>query len=167
MGQDVFGAGILRIDLDALQDLQVAAAVLAGNDEGTAAGLAFVLDHAAHADRAVQFAAEQGDAPSSYNLAHCLRNGIGTERDEEQARLWYERAIDAGSDRAAFYLAEMNEKGQGGEMDLKKAVQFYEKAYTLGSKEAARRLGELYQKGRGVIRSKKTAREWQEKAGEP
>ena len=49
------------IDLDALKDLERGTPVFPGNDEGTAAGLAFVPDHPADADRTVQFSSEHGD----------------------------------------------------------------------------------------------------------
>ena len=52
------GTGIGLIDLDAFQDLEAGAAVLSGNDVGTAAGLTLVLYHAANADGTVEFGAE-------------------------------------------------------------------------------------------------------------
>ena len=52
------GTGIGLIDLDAFQDLEAGAAVLAGNDVGAAAGFTLVLYHAAYADGTVEFCAE-------------------------------------------------------------------------------------------------------------
>ena len=56
------GTGIGLIDLDAFQDLEAGAAVLAGNDVGAAAGFTLVLYHAAYADGTVEFFTEHLDS---------------------------------------------------------------------------------------------------------
>ena len=62
MGHGLRRAGVLLVDLDTFEDLERGGAVLAGDDVRAAAGLALVADHAAHADRAVEFRAEHRDA---------------------------------------------------------------------------------------------------------
>ena len=61
---------VLLVDLDTFQDLEGGGAILPGNDVRTAAGLAFVADHAANADRTVQLRAEQFH---TLGLAACQR----------------------------------------------------------------------------------------------
>ena len=58
LGHGLHGAGILLVDLDALQNLQAGAAVLSGNHIRAATGLSLVLHHAAYADGPVQLGAE-------------------------------------------------------------------------------------------------------------
>ena len=59
MGHGLRRASVLLVDLDAFEDLERGGAILSGDDVRAAAGLALVADHAAHADRTVEFRAEQ------------------------------------------------------------------------------------------------------------
>ena len=54
VGHGLHGTGIVRVDLDAFQDLQRCAAVLAGDDVRTAAGFALIADHTANAHGTIQ-----------------------------------------------------------------------------------------------------------------
>ena len=54
VGHGLHSTRIVRIDLDAFQNLEAGAAILAGDDVRAAAGLALVADHAADAHGTIQ-----------------------------------------------------------------------------------------------------------------
>ena len=68
VGHGLHGSGIGLVDLDAFQNLERCAAILAGDDVGAAAGLAFIAHHATDADGTVELGAQ-------HFYAFCLRVG--------------------------------------------------------------------------------------------
>jgi TPR repeat protein len=49
--------------------------------------------------------AEAGDASSMRYLGTCFANGLGVPRDVEEAKRWFRRAAEAGSQAAREELA--------------------------------------------------------------
>lgn len=86
-------------------------------EEGSAdaqAWLGYLLDFAeddAEAVRWYKAAAEQGHAEGLAGLADMYAKGEGVEKDPGEARLLYEKAAEAGQDRAARVLAQAYEQG--------------------------------------------------------
>ena len=62
MLERIHGPLVVLVDLDAFEYLEVRGAVLALNDERSAAGLALVLDHAADTYRPVELRAQHLDS---------------------------------------------------------------------------------------------------------
>lgn len=78
------------------------------------AWLGYLLDFAEDDVEAVRWyraAAEQGHADGLAGLADMYAKGEGVEKDLGEARSLYEKAADAGHDRAARVLAQAYKKG--------------------------------------------------------
>jgi TPR repeat protein len=86
-------------------------------DAGSAdaqAWLGYLMDLAEENTEAVRWyraAAEQGHKDGLAGLADMYAKGEGVEKDLAEARSLYEKAADAGQDRAARVLANAYEKG--------------------------------------------------------
>ncbi len=86
-------------------------------EEGSAdaqAWLGYLLDLAEENTEAVRWyraAAEQGHSDGLAGLADMYAKGEGVDRDLAEARSLYEKAADAGHDRAARVLAHAYENG--------------------------------------------------------
>ena len=52
-------------------------------------------------------AALQGIAPSQYNLGRMYQWGKGVEKDLQQARFWFQKAIDNGHEKAKEALTKI------------------------------------------------------------
>ena len=97
---------------------------------------------------------KQPNAYAQYQLGKMHRDGIGTEVDLEESRLWYARAYagflameeSAADDRLYYRLGSMNMTGTGTEVDLEQARYYFEKAAELGNADALYGLGKLYLK---------------------
>jgi hypothetical protein len=50
---------------------------------------------------------DQGSIRSMVLLGGIFRDGLMVDKDIDQAKIWYERAMDAGSSRASFYLGDL------------------------------------------------------------
>ena len=100
-------AGVLLVDLDALQDLERGGAVLAGDDVGAAAGLAFVADHAADADRAVELRAEH---------VHALR--LAVRKRELDAEFLVQEVLDFIAELHGGGLVQLPEIAEDAVADL-------------------------------------------------
>ncbi|KVF71015.1 hypothetical protein WS75_22835 [Burkholderia sp. FL-7-2-10-S1-D7] len=52
----------------------------------------------------LRLGAEQGDSACMQQLGRCYHEGLGVEKDDNQARLWLQKAIDEGNIGARYYL---------------------------------------------------------------
>lgn len=52
-------------------------------------------------------AALQGNAPAQYNLGRMYQWGKGVEKDLQQARFWFQKAIDNGHEKAKEALTKI------------------------------------------------------------
>lgn len=97
---------------------------------------------------------KQPNAYAQYQLGKMCRDGIGTEVNMEESRLWFARAyagflaIEAtmADDKLYYRLGSMNMTGTGTEVDLEQARYYFEKAAELGNADALYGLGKLYLK---------------------
>ena len=97
---------------------------------------------------------KQPNAYAQYQLGKMHRDGIGTEANWEESRLWYAKAYagfvameEASADDKLYYrLGSMNMTGTGTEVDLEQARYYFEKAAELGNADALYGLGKLYLK---------------------
>ena len=97
---------------------------------------------------------KQPNAYAQYQLGKMHRDGIGTEVNAEESRLWYAKAYAGfltmeetmADDRLYYRLGSMNMSGTGTAVDLEKARYYFEKAAELGNADALYGLGKLYLK---------------------
>ena len=97
---------------------------------------------------------KQPNAYAQYQLGKMCRDGIGTEVNLEESKLWYAKAYAGflameetmADDKLHYRLGSMNMTGTGTEVDLEQARYYFEKAAELGNADALYGLGKLYLK---------------------
>jgi uncharacterized protein len=94
--------------------------------------------------------AKQGHAAAQYRLGLLYSNGQGVQKDDAQARQWFEKAASQGHVDAQVNLGSLYDYGRGGAQDFKMAVRWYRRSAEQGNDLAQRRLGLLYERGDGV-----------------
>jgi TPR repeat protein len=128
-------------------------------------------------DSAVEWfkkAAEQGYVPAYESLGDCYKFGIcGVNKEAEQAKLWYGKAMDAykveaekGNAVAQYRLGHHYYLGNGVEKDYGKAVVWWSKSAEQGYAAAQGDLGLCYEKGCGVKKDLEKAEYWYRLAAE-
>jgi TPR repeat protein len=105
-------------------------------------------------------------APGDYEFGKCYDEGIGTVRDLELARKYYELATKGEFGFAAFRLAQMYHSGQFGALESGRAFYYAIRSYELGEMLAPLEIGRWYEDGDGVSKSVKEATFWFERAAE-
>lgn len=85
-----------------------------------------------------------GVPEAQYEVGLMYANGIGVERDFEQALVWIRQAADKGLAVAQYLLATRYAGGVGIDRDDYQAVLWYLKAAEQGHAKALFRLGKLY-----------------------
>jgi TPR repeat protein/ankyrin repeat protein len=103
-------------------------------------------------------------AEEYYNTALLYQNGIGTPKDYEKAREWFDKAAAQGNAAAQCSLGYLYYNGQGVRQDYEKARGWFEKAAAQGNADAQYRLGSIYHDGLGIAKDDEKAWEWFEKA---
>ncbi|MGH6931510.1 MAG: trypsin-like peptidase domain-containing protein [Dongiaceae bacterium] len=88
--------------------------------------------------------AAAGSAVAQYNLANALLLGAGAPRNESEAAIWYQAAVDRGHAPAAYYLAALYETGRGVDQDWSRARQLFEQSAEAGDVKAAECLARYY-----------------------
>ena len=106
------------------------------------------------------------DAIASCNLGYIYRDGLGTDKNLEEALKYFKRAIKSGHtlayENAAVIMLTSPEKGY----DKEEAVGYLKKAADTGFDAAQYRLGLLYEKGIGVEKDLGEAKNWYKKASD-
>ena len=98
--------------------------------------------------------ASMGFVPAYRELAACLEEGRGTEKDRRTAYYWYEAAIEGGDLDALYDLGRCYAYGIGTAFDFRRATEFLIKAKRHGSRAAEGELRRLYEaKKRAMSRS--------------
>jgi TPR repeat protein len=98
---------------------------------------------------------------SYFNLAICLEDGIGVQRNLVLAERWYIRAAESGDPKAFHCLGDLHRSGLiGGRANLAKAFDFYLKGATYGCAVAQFRVGSFFLSGSGVEFDAKAAFKW-------
>ena len=108
----------------------------------------FGQDHA-EAVRWWRRAADQGHGLAQLRLGHMYANGLGVNRDDHQAGVWWRRAVEQwrraagqGDSDAQFYLGHMYHRGYGVPQDESRALAWWRRAADQEQPGAMRALGE-------------------------
>lgn len=99
-------------------------------------------------------AAEEGHSDSQFNVALMYEQGLGVDKDEKEAVLWYGKSASQGNAAAQFNLGVLYENGRGTAIDYERANEWYRKASVQGDPLAIGNLGMLYVRGQGVKENK-------------
>ncbi|MGL1204182.1 tetratricopeptide repeat protein, partial [Vibrio parahaemolyticus] len=79
--------------------------------------------------------AQRGNLVAAFNLGVCLLQGIGVERNEQQAAVWLRRAAE-GVPEAQFMIGRLFADGRGVPADLKAARGWFARAAEGGITDA-------------------------------
>ncbi|RGB24949.1 kinase-like domain-containing protein, partial [Rhizophagus diaphanus] len=101
-----------------------------------------------------------------YNLAGCYRNGEGTEKNQEKAFYWCQKAAENSYNLAQRTIANYYYNGEGTEKNLEKAFYWYQKAAENGDEAAMNNLADCYYNGKGTEKNLEKAFYWLQKAVE-
>ena len=104
--------------------------------------------------------AEQGHAPSQFNLGVMYSQGQGVSQDYKEAVRWYLAAAEQGYESAQYGLGDMYYDGQGVSQDYKEALRWYLAAAEQGYSSAQVALGVMYERGQGVPQDYIQAHMW-------
>lgn len=96
--------------------------------------------------------AERGYAPAQYELGHIYGESKYhlVKADKAEARLWYQKAAEAGESKAMYNLGLLYYVGEGVAADRSTAAMWFRKAAERGVGDAQFNLGAMYQSGDGV-----------------
>ncbi|MBT53547.1 MAG: hypothetical protein CMF72_09145 [Mameliella sp.] len=129
--------------------------------------LAEALSAAERSDEAFtayRTAALAGDAIGQAGLGISYLWGLGTDRDPQVAREWFEKSAAQGHPIAKTALGVIYQHGQGVTADPDRALKLYQEGADAGYHGAQDQLGDIYRAGEIVPQSDKTAAEWFEKS---
>jgi len=118
----------------------------------------------AEAFRWAKNAAATGFAPGHFDLGSCYEQGLGVQRDLDQARYHYELAVEGGFGFAGYQLAMLYHSGGLGGRNTMKAIEWAKRAYELREPMAANVIANWYEAGEGMPRSDQDAVLWYERA---
>ncbi len=108
--------------------------------------------------------AEQGDAPTQFNLGVLYAQGLGVKKDQILAVKWYQRAAAKGYTPAQFNLGEAYFTGTGVTADVRKAIHWWRTAAKHQHVKSQYNLGYLYLFGNGVTKDREQAIFWFQQA---
>ena len=115
----------------------------------------------------VEEAANAGFSPAQVSMGQLFLDGLpaaGITQDTDQARVWFERASEAGDDDASLTLGLMYEKGTGVAANQERATELFQKAADRGNTDAMVRLGAKLLGGQGIKADAAKGKGWFEKA---
>ncbi len=101
----------------------------------------------------VEESANAGYSPAQVSMGQMFLDGVqpaGIARDLDQARVWFERAADAGDDDASLTLGLMYENGTGVTADQARATSLLQTAADKGNQRAMLRLAAKLVAGQGI-----------------
>ncbi|MGI9352015.1 MAG: peptidoglycan-binding protein [Rhizobiaceae bacterium] len=84
------------------------------------------------ASDALKAAVEENDPIAIFEIGRRYTNGIGTDKDFQEAAKWYEHAANLGFVPAQYLIGNFNEKGVGVPVDRTMAEAWYEQAAESG-----------------------------------
>lgn len=103
--------------------------------------------------------------PRDSMLYDMLGRAYDMDRNYEQARRWYQKAVDLGNSHAYSNMAWLAIYGNGEPQDMQKGMRMMERAATAGNAYAQASLGWIYREGYGGIsKNHKVAFDWYMKA---
>jgi TPR repeat protein len=98
-------------------------------------------------------AAGEGLPEAQSKMGFCFEEGIGVQRDTEQAVKWYRKAADNGFARAMINLGHCYANGRGVPQNLELAYRFYRQAADLKLDVGLYNTGVCHALGEGVKQS--------------
>lgn len=100
-------------------------------------------------------------------LDDMLGRAYDMDRNYEQARRWYQKAVDLGNSYAYSNMAWLAIYGNGEPQDMQKGMRMMERAASAGNSYAQASLGWIYREGYGgIAKNHKVAFDWYIKAAE-
>lgn len=99
---------------------------------------------------AIKSAAVNNDAVAQRNLGYLYRDGIGVDKNNEEAFRWFYKAAEQGDAIAQNNVGVFYENGIGIEIDVNKALIWYEKSAEQGNDYGQVNLGKFYLYGIAV-----------------
>ena len=111
-------------------------------------------------------ASEKGDPQAQYFLASMYENGMGVNKNLQEATRWYKESAKGGLAESQYKVGLMYGRGEGVAQDKSEATFWYRKAADQGHKEAQFTMGYRYEFGKGVQQNYKEAIAWYLKASE-
>lgn len=111
-------------------------------------------------------AAEQGDPMAQNQMGIFLEQGLGVQKNKEEAVKWYALAANHGFAIAQYNLGNCFYKGIGTEQDYTQATKWYLRAAEQGHAGAQHNLGYCYSHGQGVPLDYEQAYQWYLKSAE-
>jgi len=111
--------------------------------------------------------AEQGDAPSEFNLGLLYYDGHGVPQDYSEAARWFERSAEQGYTKAQHNLGAMYGAGKGVKRDYVQAYKWLSICAAAGDQgcESQRNLVEKKLSGSKLQTAQRMAREWKPATG--
>ncbi|WP_058617466.1 exonuclease domain-containing protein [Methylobacterium indicum] len=104
--------------------------------------------------------AEAGFPAAAWEVAECLRTGVGVARDPARALAWYRRAADHDFVAAKLHLGRAYRDGSGVEVDLGQALSWLALAADGGDADARYGLGLIHLEGLGTPADPEAALRW-------
>jgi len=108
--------------------------------------------------------AEKDNHEAQYNLGILYMKGLGVEKNEKTAFIWYKRAAANGNTDAMYNLAMMYNQGRVIYRSPKDAFKWWKKSAELGNASAQFNLGVVYVYGRSVKQNTEEALKWWKKS---
>lgn len=108
--------------------------------------------------------AEKDNHEAQYNLGILYMKGLGVEKNEKTAFIWYKRASANGNTDAMYNLGMMYNQGRVIYRSPKDAVKWWRKAAELGNVAAQFNLGVVYAYGRSIKQDSNEALKWWKRA---
>ena len=113
-----------------------------------------------------QRAAQQGDTTAQNNIGVMYANGIGVDKDHEEAINWFSQAAQQGDTTAQNSIGVMYANGIGVDKDYGQAFHWFNQAAEHGHAEAQYNLGVMYANGDHVGQNDVEAVNWFRQAAE-
>jgi hypothetical protein len=111
-------------------------------------------------------AAEQDNAPAQLAAGVLYADGLGTQRNHQEANRWFRRAAGQGNRSAQFNLGIAYDHGYGVPVDPVQAFGWFRMAAEQGLADAQYNIGIMYAGGDGVEQDPVRAYRWINKAAE-
>lgn len=108
--------------------------------------------------------AEKDNADAQYNLGILYMKGLGVEKNEKTAFVWYKRSSANGNTDAMYNLGTMYNQGRVIYRSPKDAYKWWLKSAELGNAAAQFNLAVIYAYGRSVRKNPEEAIKWWKKS---
>ena len=108
--------------------------------------------------------AEKDNADAQYNIGILYMKGLGVEKNEKTAFIWYKRSAANGNTDAMYNLGTMYNQGRVVVRSTKDAVKWWKMSAELGNAAGQFNLGVVYAYGRRVKQNTEEALKWWKKS---